>query len=29
MGCGIYNVWFELEFGENSFISENLQLQIY
>jgi len=29
MDCGIYNVWFELEFGENSFISENLQLQIY
>lgn len=29
MDCGIYNVWFELEFGENSFISENLQLQVY
>lgn len=29
MDCGIYNVWFELEFGENSFISDNLQLQVY
>lgn len=29
MDCGIYNVWFELQFGENKFISENLQLQIY
>lgn len=29
MDCGIYNVWFELQFGENSFISENLQLQVY
>lgn len=29
MNCGIYNVWFELEFGENKFISDNLQLQIF
>ncbi len=29
MDCGIYNVWFELEFGENKFISDNLQLQVY
>lgn len=29
MDCGIYDVWFELEFGENKFISDNLQLQIY
>lgn len=29
MDCGIYNVWFELEFGENRFISENLQLQVF
>jgi len=29
MDCGIYNVWFELNFGENTFISDNLQLQVY
>jgi hypothetical protein len=29
MDCGIYNVWFELEFGENKYISENLQLQVF
>ena len=29
MDCGIYNVWFELEFGENKFISDNLQLQVF
>ena len=29
MECGIYNVWFEMEFGENKFISDNLQLQIF
>lgn len=29
MDCGIYDVWFELEFGENKYISENLQLQIF
>ena len=29
MDCGIYDVWFELEFGESKYISDNLQLQIY
>lgn len=29
MDCGVYNVWFDLNFGENSFISDNLQLQVY
>jgi hypothetical protein len=29
MECGIYNVWFEMEFGENRYISDNSQLQIY
>lgn len=29
MDCGIYNVWFELEFGESKYISDNLQLQIF
>ena len=29
LDCGIYNVWFEMEFGENKFISDNLQLQIF
>jgi len=29
MDCGIYNVWFEMEFGESTYISENLQLQVY
>lgn len=29
MDCGIYNVWFELEFGESTYISENLQIQVY
>lgn len=29
MECGIYNVWFEMEFGENKYISDNSQLQIY
>jgi hypothetical protein len=29
MDCGIYNVWFDLEFGESSYISDNLQLQVY
>jgi hypothetical protein len=29
MDCGIYDVWFELEFGENKYISEPLQLQIF
>jgi len=29
MDCGIYNVWFEMEFGENKYMSDNLQLQIF
>lgn len=29
MDCGIYNVWFEMEFGENKFLSDNMQLQIF
>jgi hypothetical protein len=29
MECGMYNVWFEMEFGENKYISDNLQLQIF
>jgi hypothetical protein len=29
MNVGIYNVWFEMEFGENKYLSENLQLEIY
>jgi hypothetical protein len=29
MDCGIYNVWFELEFGESKYISDNLQLQVF
>lgn len=27
--CGIYNVRFELEFGESKYISDDLQVQIY
>lgn len=29
MDCGIYNVWFKLEFGGNVYISDKMQLQIY
>ena len=29
MDCGIYNVWFEMEFGENKYLSDNLQLQVF
>ena len=29
MDCGIYDVWFELEFGESKYLSDSLQLQIY
>lgn len=29
MNCGIYDVWFELEFGESKYLSDSLQLQIY
>ena len=27
--CGIYDIWFELEFGANTYISDTNQLQIY
>lgn len=29
LDCGIYNVWFKLEFGGNVYISDKMQLQIY
>lgn len=29
MDCGIYDVWFRLEQGENTFISEKNQIQIF
>jgi hypothetical protein len=29
LACGIYNVRFELEFGESKYISDDLQMQIY
>lgn len=29
MECGIYNVWFKLEFGENIYLSDKLQIQVY
>jgi hypothetical protein len=29
LDCGVYNVWFTLEFGGNIFVSENQQLQIF
>ena len=29
LDCGIYNVWFEMEFGESIHISEKQQLQIF
>ncbi len=29
MDCGIYNVWFELCFGDNVYISEKQQLQVH
>lgn len=29
MDCGIYDVWFELEFGESKYLSDSLQLQVY
>jgi len=27
--CGIYDIWFELDFGTNVYISDTNQLQIY
>jgi hypothetical protein len=29
MDCGIYNVWFRLEFGDNTYISDKNQIQIF
>jgi len=29
LDCGLYNVWFEMDFGESKFLSEKLQLQIF
>ncbi|MHA2046001.1 MAG: hypothetical protein ACW99G_14510 [Candidatus Thorarchaeota archaeon] len=29
LDCGIYNVWFEMEFGESLYISDKQQLQIF
>ena len=29
MDLGMYNIWFEMEFGENKYISDNLQLQVF
>lgn len=29
MDCGIYDVWFELEFGESKYLSDSLQLQVF
>lgn len=29
MDCGIYNVWFTMEFGESTYISDKQQLQIF
>lgn len=29
MECGIYDVWFKMQFGDNTFVSEKQQLQIY
>jgi hypothetical protein len=29
MDCGIYNVWFEMEMGGNTYISEKQQLEVF
>lgn len=29
LDCGMYNVWFRLDFGGNRYISDKMQLQIY
>ena len=29
LDCGIYDVWFQLDFGGNRYISDRMQLQIY
>ena len=29
LDCGVYNVWFEMEFGEQIYVSDKQQLQIF
>lgn len=29
LDCGMYNVWFKLEMGENVYVSDKMQLQIF
>lgn len=29
MDCGIYDVWFQLDFGDNRYISDRMHIQIY
>lgn len=29
LDCGIYDIWFKLEFGENVYVSDRMQFQIY
>jgi len=29
LDCGIYNVWFEMDIGESTYISEKYQIEIY
>ena len=29
MDCGLYDIWFKLEFGGNVYISDRFKLQIY
>ena len=29
LACGIYNMWFEMEFGSNIYISDRNQIQVY
>ena len=29
MECGMYNVWFKLEFGDNCYLSDKMQLQLF
>jgi len=29
MECGMYNVWFKLEFGDNCYVSDKMQFQVF
>lgn len=29
LGCGIYDIWFQLDFGDNRYISDRFHFQIY